>query len=60
MAQRTNFVKLSIMQIEILNFHSASLFSYMKYKAKLGSTSIDGVYISEILFAKQSQNLKAK
>ena len=60
MAQQTNFVKVSIMQIEILNICSASLFSYMKSKAKLGPTPIDGVYISELLFAKKTQNLKPK
>ena len=30
MAQQTNFVKLNIMQIEILNFDWANLFSFMK------------------------------
>ena len=54
MAQQTNFVKLSIIEIRIYSvFDWASLFSYMKYKykVKLGPRPINAVYISELPFA---------
>ena len=47
------------MQIEILNIWFGKPILVYKYKAKLEPTPIDGVYISKLLFAKTTQNLKA-
>ena len=58
MAQQTNFVKLSIMQIEVLNFWFGKPILVYEIKAKLGQTPIDGVYISELLFANKNSKFK--
>ena len=41
-------------------FDWASLFSFVKKAAKLGPTPIDGVYVSELLFAKTNSKLKSE
>ena len=60
MAQQTNFVKLSIMQIEILNIWFGKPILVYEIKSQTWATPIDGVYISELPFAQKTQNLKAK
>ena len=48
------------MQLKILSFWLGKPILLYEIKSKLGPVPIDGVYISELLFAKKTQNLKAK
>ena len=53
MAQQTNFVKLSIMQIKILSFWLGKPILLYKIKRQTCTNANQRVYISELLFSKK-------